>query len=47
LFKVCVRLSEDMSEGFVYRGVMIADPFAERLHPLLASHVEDLPGAPA
>lgn len=39
-------LSEDMHEGFVYRGVTIANPFAERLHPLLASLLEDLPGAP-
>jgi predicted nucleic acid-binding protein len=29
-------LSEDMQDGFVWRGVTVANPFAERLHPLLA-----------
>ncbi len=37
-------LSEDMHEGFVYRGVTIANPFAERLHPLLASLLDASPG---
>ena len=32
-----VLLSEDLQDGFVYRGVTVANPFAERLHPLLAS----------
>ncbi|MFN6980546.1 MAG: PIN domain-containing protein [Brevundimonas sp.] len=36
-------LSEDMQDGFVYRGVTIANPFAETLHPLLASLLETLP----
>lgn len=36
-------LSEDMQDGFVYRGVTIANPFAETLHPLLASLLEILP----
>lgn len=29
-------LSEDMQDGFVYRGVTVANPFADPLHPLLA-----------
>jgi predicted nucleic acid-binding protein len=29
-------LSEDMQDGFVHRGVTVANPFAARLHPLLA-----------
>lgn len=36
-------LSEDMQDGFVYRGVTVANPFAERLHPLLASLMDSLP----
>ena len=32
--------SEDMQDGFVYRGVTVANPFAEPLHPLLASLLE-------
>ena len=39
-------LSEDMQDGFVYRGVTIANPFAERLHPLLASLLDSLPQDP-
>lgn len=35
-------LSEDMDDGFVYRGVTVANPFAERLHPLLASLLDSL-----
>lgn len=35
-------LSEDMQDGFVYRGVTVANPFAERLHPLLASMLDTL-----
>ena len=33
-------LSEDMQDGFVYRGVTVANPFAATLHPLLASVLE-------
>jgi predicted nucleic acid-binding protein len=29
-------LSEDMQDGFVSRGVTVANPFAEKLHPKLA-----------
>ncbi len=36
-------LSEDMQDGFVYRGVTVANPFAEALHPLLASVLETCP----
>lgn len=43
-----ILLSEDMHDGFVYRGVTVANPFAETLHPLLASVLATLPtpGAP-
>lgn len=43
-----ILLSEDMQDGFVYRGVTVANPFAETLHPLLASLLDSLPepGAP-
>lgn len=37
-------LSEDMQDGFVYRGVTVANPFAERLHPLLASMLDTVSG---
>ena len=41
-------LSEDMQNGFVYRGVTVANPFAERIHPLLASLMDSLtPSRPA
>lgn len=30
-------LSEDMQDGFVWRGLTIINPFADPLHPLLAS----------
>jgi len=40
-------LSEDMQDGFVYRGVTVANPFEERLHPLLASLLDTLPESPA
>ena len=30
-------LSEDMQEGFTWRGVTIVNPFAENTHPLLAA----------
>jgi predicted nucleic acid-binding protein len=29
-------LSEDMQDGFVWRGVTVVNPFADPLHPLLA-----------
>lgn len=29
-------LSEDLQEGFTWRGVTVSNPFAEPLHPLLA-----------
>ena len=35
-------LSEDMHDGFVYRGVTVANPFAQTPHPLLASLLETL-----
>ncbi|MDZ4363929.1 PIN domain-containing protein [Brevundimonas sp.] len=35
-------LSEDMQDGFVYRGVTVANPFAETPHPLLASLLQTL-----
>jgi predicted nucleic acid-binding protein len=37
-------LSEDFQDGVTYRGVTIANPFAERLHPLLASLLDASPG---
>jgi len=30
-------LSEDLQEGFTWRGVTVTNPFAARLHPLLAA----------
>jgi predicted nucleic acid-binding protein len=33
-------LSEDMQDGFTWRGVTIANPFATEQHPLLASLLE-------
>jgi hypothetical protein len=39
---VKLLLSEDMQDGFVYRGVTVANPFAERIHPLLASLMDSL-----
>ena len=34
-------LSEDLNEGFTWRGVTITNPFAPRLHPLLAAALAD------
>lgn len=34
-------LSEDMHDGFVWRGVTVANPFKPELHPLLASALAD------
>lgn len=36
-------LSENMQNGFQYSGVTVANPFAETLHPLLASVLATLP----
>lgn len=36
-------LSEDMQDGFVHRGVTVANPFAEPLHPLLADALRQRP----
>ena len=33
-------LSEDMQDGFTWRGVTVTNPFAKRLHPLLKSILE-------
>ncbi|MFN3669340.1 MAG: PIN domain-containing protein [Brevundimonas sp.] len=44
--RCALLLSEDMQDGFVYRGVTVANPFAERLHPLLASLLDSLPQDP-
>ena len=30
-------LSEDLQEGFTWRGVTVTNPFAQALHPLLAA----------
>jgi predicted nucleic acid-binding protein len=30
-------LSEDLQEGFTWRGVTVTNPFAPALHPLLAA----------
>lgn len=35
-------LSEDMQEGFVFRGMTVVNPFAEPLHPALASRIKTL-----
>lgn len=35
--KATILLSEDMQDGFVWRGLTIVNPFADPLHPLLAS----------
>lgn len=34
-------LSEDLQEGFTWRGVTVANPFAPVLHPLLAALLQD------
>lgn len=36
-------LSEDMQDGFVYREMIVANPFADKPHPLLASMLESAP----
>jgi predicted nucleic acid-binding protein len=35
--RCAILLSEDMQDGFVWRGTTVCNPFAERRHPLLAS----------
>ncbi len=35
-----VLLSEDMQDGFIWRGLTVINPFAETVHPLLASLLE-------
>ena len=37
-------LSEDLQEGFTWRGVTVTNPFAQALHPLLAALLT-VPGA--
>jgi predicted nucleic acid-binding protein len=34
-------LSEDLQEGFTWRGVTVANPFAPTLHPILATSLTD------
>jgi predicted nucleic acid-binding protein len=34
-----VLLSEDMHEGFTWRGVTVVNPFAAIVHPLLAAQL--------
>jgi hypothetical protein len=34
-------LSEDLQEGFTWRGVTVTNPFAPRLHTLLAAILAD------
>ncbi len=36
-----VLLSEDLQDGFVWRGLTVVNPFAEETHPLLASALEE------
>jgi predicted nucleic acid-binding protein len=38
-------LSEDMLDGFVWRGTTVANPFAARLHPLLQDAITSRPDA--
>ena len=33
-------LSEDMQDGFIWRGLTVINPFADAVHPLLASLLE-------
>ena len=40
--KCRLLLSEDLQEGFTWRGVTVTNPFAATLHPLLASLVMPL-----
>lgn len=36
-----ILLSEDMQDGFRYRGVTIVNPFATTLHPILSALLEN------
>jgi predicted nucleic acid-binding protein len=36
-----ILLSEDVQEGFTWRGVTVANPFEAKVHPLLASVLRD------
>jgi predicted nucleic acid-binding protein len=36
-----ILLFENMHDGFVRHGTAVCNPFAEKLHPLLASALED------
>jgi len=38
-----VLLSEDLQQGFTWRGVTVVDPFAEEPHPLLAACLDSSP----
>jgi predicted nucleic acid-binding protein len=35
-----ILISEDFQDGFVWNGVTVVDPFAQTMHPLLASVVD-------
>jgi predicted nucleic acid-binding protein len=37
-------LSEDMQEGFAWRGISVTNPFSTGKHPLLAGLLADKPG---
>jgi predicted nucleic acid-binding protein len=37
-------LSEDMQEGFTWRGISVTNPFSTGKHPLLAGLLADKPG---
>jgi predicted nucleic acid-binding protein len=34
-------LSEDLQDGFIWRGMTVANPFAPERHPLLADALSD------
>lgn len=38
-----ILLTEDLQDGFVYRGVTLIDPFAPTPHPLLADALQERP----
>ena len=33
-------LTEDLQDGFIWRGLTVSNPFAAQVHPLLASIVD-------
>jgi len=41
-----LMLSEDLQNGFNCRDVIVANPFLDQPHPMLASVLRDLPGMP-